>query len=285
MASSCVCSLCGVVDSWKHSLVECNMASGVWALSDEVMVEHMMSIGEPNAKNWLFSLIESLPHEQFTRLTITLWAIWTARRKAIHEEIFQSPLSTHGFINSYLEDLKSIAKPPSGTPVHAVPVPRQARWIPPPRAIPKINVDAAVSKNENRGAAAAFCRDNDGTYLGASVVVFVGITDPATLEALACREALALAEDLALERLFVVSDCKTVVSEIGEGTLGSYASIIAEINSRTALFNECSFAHEGRASNFEAHSLVRHTILYGIGRHLWLGVPYSDIILVNIDIE
>ena len=40
-------------------------------------------------------------------------------------------------------------------------------------------------KTENRGAAAAFCRDNDGTYLGASVVVFVGITDPATLEALA----------------------------------------------------------------------------------------------------
>jgi len=146
MASSYVCSLCGVVDSWKHSLVECNMAASVWALSDEVMVEHMMSIGEPNAKNWLFSLIESLPHEQFTQLTITLWAIWTARRKAIHEEIFQSPLSTHGFINSYLEDLKSIAKPPSGTPVHAVPVPRQARWIPPPRAIPKINVDAAVSK-------------------------------------------------------------------------------------------------------------------------------------------
>ena len=34
-------------------------------------------------------------------------------------------------------------------------------------------------------------------------MVFVGIIDPATLEALAYREALALAEDLALERLFV----------------------------------------------------------------------------------
>ena len=142
-----------------------------------------------------------------------------------------------------------------------------------------------MSKNENRGAVVAFRRDNDGTYLRASVVVFVGITDPATLEALACREALALAEDFALERLFVVSDCKTVVSEIGEGTLGSYGSIIAEINSRTVLFNECSFAHEGRASNFEAHNLARHTILYGTGRHLWLGVPYSDIIFVNIVIE
>jgi hypothetical protein len=52
------------------------------------MVEHMHSIGEPNAKNWLFNLIESLPHVQFTRLTVTLWAIWTARQKAIHEDNF-----------------------------------------------------------------------------------------------------------------------------------------------------------------------------------------------------
>jgi hypothetical protein len=72
------------------------MAKSVWALSDELMVEHMMAVGEPNAKNWLFNLLESLPQDQFTRMTVTLWAIWTARRKAIHEDIFQSPLSTHG---------------------------------------------------------------------------------------------------------------------------------------------------------------------------------------------
>jgi hypothetical protein len=44
--------------------------------------------------------------------------------------------------------------------------------------------------------------------LGASAVVFNDITDPATLETLACREAVALAEDLYLDRTFVVSDCK-----------------------------------------------------------------------------
>jgi uncharacterized membrane protein len=63
------------------------MATIVWALFDELMVEHLISIVEPNANNWLFNLMESL-HVQFTRLTVTLWAIWTARRNPIHEEIF-----------------------------------------------------------------------------------------------------------------------------------------------------------------------------------------------------
>jgi hypothetical protein len=66
-------------------------------------------------------------------------------------------------------------------------------------------------------------RDDNGQYLGASAVVFSAITDPATLESLACREALALAEDLDLRsrRIHVASDCKTVVSDISDqGDMG-----------------------------------------------------------------
>jgi hypothetical protein len=44
-------------------------------------------------------------------LTVSMWAIWSARRKAIHEEIYQSPLYIHGFINSYLEELNGLSKP------------------------------------------------------------------------------------------------------------------------------------------------------------------------------
>lgn len=47
-----------------------------------------------------------------------------------------------------------------------------------------------------------------------------GGTDPATLEALACRDGLALAMDLYLQRLHVASDCLNVVNDIGAGTGG-----------------------------------------------------------------
>lgn len=53
-------------------LVECSMARCVWALVDMELMEHLMATKEPNARNWLFSTIEVLPHEIFTILTVTL---------------------------------------------------------------------------------------------------------------------------------------------------------------------------------------------------------------------
>jgi hypothetical protein len=180
-------------------------------------------------------------------------------------------LSTHGFINSYLEELKALAKPQSATPVCS-PSARQARWIPPPHPVPKINVDAAVSKTEDRGVVAAFCRDNNGMYLGASAAVFSGITDPTILKALAAREALALAEDLSLNQLYIVSDCKSAISDIKDGSMGKDGSNISEIRTHITRFHGCAFSHKSRASNFEAHSLARHMISSGIGCHMWLDI-------------
>ena len=57
-----------------------------------------------------------------------------------------------------------------------------------------------------RSAATVFCTDADGNFPGASAMVFAG-----TLESLACREALMLANDLQLNNLKVASDCKTVI--------------------------------------------------------------------------
>lgn len=67
-----------------------------------------------------------------------------------------------------------------------------------PKALPdgfaKIHVNAGVRRGRG-GATTAVCRDRDGNYLGSSYLVLDGVDDPTTLEAIACREALALAED------------------------------------------------------------------------------------------
>jgi hypothetical protein len=50
-----------------------------------------------------------------------------------------------------------------------------------------------IAKNTRRGVDAMFCRDNSDNVLGALAIIFhEDITDPASLEALSCREALAL---------------------------------------------------------------------------------------------
>lgn len=99
MADSSACSLCGAEDSWRHSLLDCTMSRCIWALVDGELADQLRETTEPSAKQWMFTMINTLSHDAFVKLSVTLWAIWSARRKAIHEGIFQSPQATHAFLN------------------------------------------------------------------------------------------------------------------------------------------------------------------------------------------
>jgi hypothetical protein len=61
------------------------------------------------------------------------------------------------------------------------------RWIPPPIECAKINVDAALSKNDNMVVVAAIARDETECFLGASAVVTRMANNQEILEATACR--------------------------------------------------------------------------------------------------
>lgn len=80
-----------------------------------------------------------------------------------------------------------------------------------------------------------------------------GVFDAATLEAIACREALSLADDLLLHNFIIASDSKQVVNDIIKGNQGRYGSVINEIKMRAMVFN-CKFSFEGRAVNVKAQS-------------------------------
>ena len=272
MADNSSCVLCGVVDSWRHSLLECVASRSVWALAPEAITEHMDHTRETDAKQWIFTVVETLQHDDLIRCMVTMWAIWFARRKLIHEDIFQSPLSTNCFVENFLKDLGVTTEKKQLKPAHKM-MPTSSKvsgWCAPPEGYAKIHVDAAVKKDQEGGAVAAVCRSSNGTYLGASAVVVHGITDPGTLEALACREAIALAQDLSLDRVVVSSDCLEVISSMKSANLGRFSTILKEIKASTSGFSVVSFIHEKRELNREAHSLARGSTSLNVGRHIWL---------------
>jgi hypothetical protein len=148
----------------------------------------------------------------------------------------------------------------------------------------KVNVDAAVSKHGNRGVVAAVCRDGNGLFLGASALAVPGISDPATLEAIACREGLSLAFDLQVQSVNVASDCLEVLNAIRDTSKCSYYSILREISQQRSEFTQVKFSHEKRCYNFHAHNLARWSISLDHGRHLWL-LNSPDITIVPMCIE
>jgi hypothetical protein len=76
------------------------MARAVWALMDDDLVDLLRMDETPDPKLWLMSLCTNLSQRKFVQVLVTLWEIWWARRRAIHEDEFQNPLSTHCFITA-----------------------------------------------------------------------------------------------------------------------------------------------------------------------------------------
>jgi hypothetical protein len=88
MAPNNSCSICGCQDSWKHALLECNMAKCVWVLQREEILEVISQAQHDDARGWLHEAITALSQEDLVRLVVTMWSIWHTRRKVIHEDIF-----------------------------------------------------------------------------------------------------------------------------------------------------------------------------------------------------
>jgi hypothetical protein len=105
------------------------------------------------------------------------------------------------------------------------------------------------------------------------VLVLDGLTNPEVVETIACREGMALASDLVLQKIRVTCDCMNAVKSIhGEGK-GLYGSIVKEIKATKASFLHVEFVLERRFSNEDAHRLARSTVSMTPGRHVWFLYP------------
>ena len=157
MATTAACVFCGAaIDTWRHSLLDCNMARAVWAISDQELYSSIVIDETPDAKLWLFELSRNLEPEIFARTLVIMWAVWWARRRAIHEEEFQAPLSTHAFVTRFMADVvdarirnRQLKKAGGRILVPSI------CWTPPATGVAKIHADGGLSKDRQVGAAAA----------------------------------------------------------------------------------------------------------------------------------
>ena len=189
-----------------------------------------------------FFMQETLSAKEFQKLLIICWAIWWwwgVQRKALHEDIFQSPLSIFSFITKYLEDLK-LAGLIEGNETTKLTRNKQpaSKWIPPPEAFLKFNVDGVAARSGDKGTVGVICRDSVGNYVAASAMVIDGLTDPSYLEALACNEATSLAMDIGVRKCVIASDCLEVITNLQKQSLCAYSSVLKEIKARSTLFQE-----------------------------------------------
>jgi ribonuclease HI len=127
-------------------------------------------------------------------------------------------------------------------------------------------------------------KDETGLFRGASSRTIEGISDPATLEAMACAEALSRAEDLGISKMEVTADCLKVINMMKERSLCSYSTILHEIAQKSRSYKVISFKFESRETNGDAHLVARNSISQPFGRHVWYVEP-PDFVSMIIPIE
>jgi frataxin-like iron-binding protein CyaY len=62
VAEASLFAICGSIDSWRHSLLECNMARCVWSLEGEETTEILQNFQAPDARSWLAEMLCALSH-------------------------------------------------------------------------------------------------------------------------------------------------------------------------------------------------------------------------------
>lgn len=217
-------------------------------------------------KQLLFEMHHSFFHDKFTRMVVTLWAIWTARRKTIYESIFQSPQVTNQFVLSYISDLQIFVKPRASV---AWPMCNTiAQWKAPPNGCQKsmLMVRCRVMSVERL---VQYVKIRMGYIL--EICSFHPRSNRPRFAGSPCMWGSAASWG----RIHVSSDCKIVVDKIKGRSSGRYGAIIKEIQTWTSNFESVAYVHELRSCNFDAHNLSKNAISLSIGRHVWVITPYD----------
>jgi hypothetical protein len=79
-------------------------------------------------------------------------------------------------------------------------------------------------------------------FLGASTRTNKGVSDPATLEAMASAEAVVLAEDFSVSKLTMAFDCFEVIKY--QANEGVFFLLVTEIEIRPRNFELVTIQHE-----------------------------------------
>ena len=125
------------------------------------------------------------------------------------------------------------------------------RWQPPDEGWIKCNVDGAFYSESGQGATGAVLQNDAGSFEAGRAKWYSHCLDPLSMEALACRDGVALAADLGVQKLKIETDSQELVNlwKMGDNQRSCIAPIIREIRDRSAVFLAFSLVYANRSCN------------------------------------
>lgn len=158
-----------------------------------------------------------------------------------------------------------------------------ARWRPPNVDVVKVNTDASFNRHSNIACVGVIARDFKGHILFGITKKFPA-TSPLLAEALALREAVAVASNFGVTRVLFENDNLNLINACrGEDKWGEIQTIIQDISLYKTHFQKVGFTWVEIRGNAVAHQLAHLAMTNSLPLHWRWSTPPSlqDLIAAN----
>jgi hypothetical protein len=209
-------------------------------------------------KETLFSILQSLNHEQMEFFCVMVWSIWKRRNNKVWDNVVDSDQAVIERANHLITGWRNAQK--LRNLANTAPTdPQQTVWVKPNSGRYKCNVDASFSFNRNKVGLGMCIRDDHGRFVAARTQWLEPILDVEIGEAIGLLQALKWVNELQLYDIDFEMDCKRIVD--GLYSKKNYRSDLGAIlnNCRTILASSFVNSHVKfirRQANEVAHRLA-----------------------------
>ena len=130
-------------------------------------------------------------------------------------------------------------------------------WTPPSKGFYKINFDGAIFESSGRAGMGVVVRDVEGMAIAALSQNLPLPSSVDSVEVLAARRAIILAQEISLTQVVVERDSLKVIATINspKQSRTEWGHIIEDIKNASLCLQACSFCHVSSTGNSLAHSL------------------------------
>lgn len=248
----------------KHLLFTCERTAHLWKalgvthlISDVVHTDRSGSVILEQIFHQMNQPLQCMPSVHVHEIiAIGAWYLWWLRRQSTHNEpippMSRWPLSVLG-----------IAGHANAASAHSMTPNAQVKWSKPNPGFVKLNVDASFHADEGAGATAAVIRDFSGKFLAGRCYFYPHAANVVSMEAMAMKEGLILANNLGFQRVMAESDSMEVVNFCTGQTQwwDPAAAIYAECVDVVTMIGKVDFLHCPREANGAAHEIAKYSFL------------------------
>jgi hypothetical protein len=244
------CEACGRRgETLYHVAFECTFAIRFWEAALDMTG---CKIPRFHPATWTRDLLsgEMCSDKDGAFIICGIWSLWNGRNARRHGRDKWSAKNAVKHIAAMVEELLCLE-----LPVQIKPVRDKQTWQKPGPGWWKVNTDASFQASSSSGAGGAVIRGDDGLLLAARSLQYSCLGSVLTAEALAARDGLLLAAELAVEKIVLEVDNLPLFNFLrsDEEERSEVAGLCQEIRELSRLFRGFNLSFLNREGNKAAH--------------------------------